>query len=78
MINKLINNRGGLYNRVTHRIKLEPFTLNECEEFLKSKSGIFDKYQIVQLYMVMGGIPFYLEQVERGKRNQDFKRIRRK
>src|SRR5258708_850305 len=64
MINKLINNRGGLYNRVTHRIKLEPFTLKECEEFLKYKLGIFDKYQIVQLYMVLGGIPFYLEQVD--------------
>lgn len=64
MINKLINNMGGLYNRVTHRIKLEPFTLKECEEFLKYKSGIFDKYQIVQLYMILGGIPFYLEQVD--------------
>ena len=64
MINKLIHNRGGLYNRVTHRIKLEPFTLKESEEFLKYKSGIFDKYQIVQLYMVFGGIPFYLEQVD--------------
>jgi hypothetical protein len=64
MINKLIHNKGGLYNRVTHRIKLEPFTLKECEEFLKYKSGIFDKYQIVQLYMVLGGIPFYLEQVD--------------
>ncbi len=64
MINKLIHNRGGLYNRVTHRIKLEPFTLKECEEFLKHKSGLFDKYQVVQLYMVLGGIPFYLEQVD--------------
>jgi len=63
MINKLIHNRGGLYNRVTHRIKLEPFTLKECEEFLKYKSGIFDRYQVVQLYMVLGGIPFYLDQV---------------
>jgi hypothetical protein len=43
---------------------LEPFTLKESEEFLKYKSGIFDKYQIVQLYMVFGGIPFYLEQVD--------------
>ena len=64
MTNKLIHNRGGLYNRVTCRIKLEPFTLKECEEFLKYKSGIFDRYQIVQLYMVLGGIPFYLEQVD--------------
>jgi AAA+ ATPase superfamily predicted ATPase len=64
MINKLINNKGGLHNRVTHRIRLEPFTLKESEEFLKYKTAIFDRYQIVQLYMVMGGIPFYLEQID--------------
>ncbi|WP_436490114.1 AAA family ATPase [Chitinophaga sp. ARDCPP14] len=64
MINKLINNKGGLHNRVTHRIRLESFTLKECEDFLKYKKAIFDRYQIIQLYMVMGGIPFYLEQVD--------------
>ncbi|NML41356.1 AAA family ATPase [Chitinophaga sp. G-6-1-13] len=63
MINKLINNKGGLHNRVTHRLRLEPFTLKECEEFLKYRTATFDRYQIIQLYMVMGGIPFYLEQV---------------
>ncbi len=63
MINKLINNRGGLHNRITHRIRLQPFTLPECEEFFKSKSAGFDRYQIVLLYMVLGGIPFYLDQV---------------
>ncbi|HEV9037479.1 MAG TPA: ATP-binding protein [Puia sp.] len=65
MINKLIHSNGGLYNRVTHRVKLEPFTLNECEQYFKSRSEAFnDRYQIVQLYMVMGGIPFYLKQVD--------------
>jgi AAA+ ATPase superfamily predicted ATPase len=65
MINKLIHNKGGLYNRVTHRMKLEPFTLHECEQYFRSRSDAFtDRYQIVQLYMVMGGIPFYLKQVD--------------
>ncbi|WP_343743550.1 ATP-binding protein [Chitinophaga sp.] len=64
MINKLINNRGGLHNRVTHRMRLEPFTLKECEAFFKSKKAAYDQYQIIQLYMVLGGIPFYLEQVD--------------
>ncbi len=63
MISKLINNKGGLHNRVTHRIRLEPFTLKECEAFLKAKKANFDRYQVIQLYMVMGGIPFYLEQI---------------
>jgi uncharacterized protein len=64
MINKLINNKGGLHNRITHRIKLEPFTLNECEAFFKNKKAVFDRYQLVQLYMTLGGIPFYLDQVD--------------
>jgi AAA+ ATPase superfamily predicted ATPase len=67
MINKLINNKGGLHNRVTHRIRLEPFTLNECEEFFKYKGANFDRYQVIQLYMAMGGIPFYLEQIVAGQ-----------
>lgn len=65
MINKLIHNKGGLYNRVTHRMNLEPFTLHECEQYFKHRSAAFnDRYQLVQLYMVMGGIPFYLKQVD--------------
>lgn len=66
MINKLINSKGGLHNRVTHRIRLQPFTLYECEAFFKAKSAGFDRYQIILLYMVMGGIPFYLDQVNTG------------
>lgn len=67
MIGNLLNNRGGLHNRITHRINLEPFTLNETEAFLKQKAGVFDRYQIAQLYMTFGGIPFYLEQIESGE-----------
>jgi AAA+ ATPase superfamily predicted ATPase len=67
MINKLIHNKGGLYNRVTKRIKLAPFTLNECEQYLRSKNSILDRYQIIQLYMVMGGIPFYWDEVIPGR-----------
>jgi len=63
----LINNRGGLHNRVTHQIKLEPFTLGECEIFFKQKSAVFDRYQLIQLYMALGGIPFYLDRVESNK-----------
>lgn len=63
MINRLINNHGGLHNRITERIKMEPFTLREAELMLKSKNNVLDRYQILQLYMVMGGIPFYLDAV---------------
>lgn len=67
MIHSLLMNTGGLYNRVTHRIKLEPFTLAECEAYFRERGGAYNRYQLVQLYMVFGGIPFYLEQVDTGK-----------
>jgi hypothetical protein len=64
MINVLINNSGGLHNRITQKMKIEPFTLQETEEMLIAKNGVFDRYQIVQLYMVFGGIPYYLDAIE--------------
>ncbi|MEM9885776.1 MAG: ATP-binding protein [Bacteroidota bacterium] len=67
MINELINHKGGLHNRVTEKIKLEPFQLKEAEQLLKLKNPSIDRYQILQLYMVMGGIPFYLEAVKSGQ-----------
>lgn len=66
MINKLINNKGGLHNRVTERIKIEPFTLQECTDLLKHKKIKLDQYHLLQLYMVLGGIPFYWEAVKKG------------
>lgn len=66
MVNKLINNHGGLHNRVTHRIRLLPFNLAECEAYCQMRGMHFSRYQIVQLYMVMGGVPFYLEQLRKG------------
>jgi uncharacterized protein len=63
MINKLIKNKGGLHNRVTKRIKVAPFTLQECEELVQSKKSVLDRYQLIQLYMVLGGIPFYWDEV---------------
>ena len=63
MMNELINNTGGLHNRVTHKMKIEPFSLREAEILLTKKQGNFTRYQIVQLYMVLGGIPYYLDVV---------------
>ena len=63
MINQLIHNRGGLHNRVTERINMFPFSLRETEQMLHGKGAAFNRYQILQLYMVMGGIPFYLDAI---------------
>lgn len=63
--NKIIKNRGGLHNRVTRQIRLEPFTLNETEQFLKSKKIVMSRFQILECYMILGGVPYYLEQLEK-------------
>lgn len=67
MVEKVINNKAGLHNRVTQRIHLQPFTLSETKLFLESKKNNLDTYQIIQLYMVMGGIPHYLENIVAGE-----------
>lgn len=67
IINQLINNRGGLHNRITTRIHLKPFSLKETKQYLLSRGINYDPHQIIQLYMTVGGIPFYLEQLYPGK-----------
>lgn len=67
MVQKIINDKGGLHNRVTQQIHLQPFTLAETESFFVSKKITFDRYQLLLLYMAMGGIPHYLAQVKGGK-----------
>jgi len=66
IMDKLINNHGGLYGRVTREIKLEPFSLAECEACLLERNIQFSRYDIVHAYMILGGIPYYLNYMERG------------
>ena len=61
MIEKVINDTGGLHNRVTDILHLHPFTLKETEEFLAAKNIKYPRYQILLLYMALGGIPMYLD-----------------
>lgn len=67
MIQNIVNNKGGLHNRVTRKIRLLPFNLKETEEFLKTRNVNLDRYQVLQLYMIMGGIPHYLKEVHKGE-----------
>ncbi|HQS93152.1 MAG TPA: ATP-binding protein [Alphaproteobacteria bacterium] len=67
MLSHLINAKGGLYNRVTRPLLLEPFTLSETKDFLAQKKIKLTEKQILELYMVMGGIPFYLNQLDSTK-----------
>ena len=63
MIDNVVKNHGGLHNRITRRIELQPFTLREAEEFLASRNIRWSRYQIAECYMMMGGIPYYLDNI---------------
>jgi AAA+ ATPase superfamily predicted ATPase len=67
MLDNVINAKGGLHNRLTKVILLEPFDLKQTKEFLKYRKIALTQQQVLDLYMVMGGIPHYLKQVERGR-----------
>lgn len=60
----ILNNTGGLHNRVTRHIILQPFNLRECEDLLESNGVRLTRYQIAEAYMVFGGIPYYLEMLQ--------------
>lgn len=64
---KLINNHGGLYGRLTYEIKLAQFTLSECEELYRSNNVNYSKYDIIQSYMILGGIPYYMNYMRAGR-----------
>jgi hypothetical protein len=66
IVKNIINNKGGLYNRVTKRIHLEPLNLAQTKEYLVHENIRLGDRQIADLYMVLGGIPFYLSQIEPG------------
>jgi len=67
MIKKVINDRGGLYGRLSAEMRLQPFTLSEVEEYFLSRQISLIRKQIVEIYMATGGVPKYLSFVERGK-----------
>ena len=68
MIKKIISNKSGLHNRLTRpSINLKPFTLRETEEYLISRDIHLDRKQIIDIYMALGGVAYYLDLVPRGK-----------
>lgn len=67
MIRNIINNKGGLHNRISQKIRLLPFTLFETELYLKSKQVNLDHYQILQIYMAIGGVTQYLKNIKPGQ-----------
>jgi len=62
----LFENKGGLHGRITGRIHLMPFSLGECEMYLSFLGVVMTRYQILESYMVFGGIPYYLRLFVKG------------
>lgn len=60
MVKKIVENHGGLHNRLTYKLKLNPFNVGEVKEFLESKNIYWDYQMVTECYMVLGGIPYYL------------------
>lgn len=67
IINKVLKNHGGLHNRVNLRISLQPFTLHECELYAKTKGIRATRYDLLEYYMVLGGVAFYWSLLDKGK-----------
>ena len=67
MLDKVVHNKGGLYNRLTVQIALRPFALKECEELMAAKGIVMSRQQMVECYMVMGGVPYYWDLLQRGR-----------
>lgn len=67
MIKKILKSKGGLHNRVSEKIRLTQFNLHEVELFLKVKGVRWSRYDIAQLYLTTGGVPYYLDAVRKGE-----------
>jgi hypothetical protein len=56
---------GVALNRITVNIPFQPFNLKEVQNYLKYQNHQFSKDQVLQIYMVMGGIPHYLNSLKK-------------
>lgn len=65
MVRNVIDNHGGLHDRVTHEMHLHPFTLGETEEFFANSGFVWNRLSIIQAYMAIGGVPYYMSLFEK-------------
>jgi AAA+ ATPase superfamily predicted ATPase len=67
MLQNIVRERGGLHNRVTRWLRVEPFSLGDAEALLASRGVELGRFQTAELYMALGGVPHYLSQVRSGE-----------
>ena len=65
MMEHIVSNKGGLHNRIQLKIRLEPFSLIQAHEFLLAQGHNYTPEQTLQIYLIMGGIPFYLKLLQK-------------
>ncbi|MBR0163326.1 MAG: ATP-binding protein [Lachnospiraceae bacterium] len=60
IIDNIVRDTGGFYHRITRQIHLQPFSLGECMQLLEANGMQMSHRQIIESYMVFGGVPYYL------------------
>ena len=66
MVKKIIKNKGGLHNRLNHRLSLKPFPLGLCEKMAQSRGLVLTRKQMLEAYMIFGGVPYYWSLLQKG------------
>lgn len=67
MLRRIVHAKGGLHNRITRQLRLEPFTVAEANAYLRTRRIRLKPIELMELYMAIGGVPYYLSLVERGR-----------
>ena len=65
IVNNILTDKGGFYNRITKKMLIMPFTLSECNQFYKENNILFSNKQVIESYMIFGGIPYYLDLLDK-------------
>lgn len=66
IVKKVFRNKGGLHNRLSFKINLKPFTLKECEKYSKAAGLVMTRFQKLEAYMILGGVPYYWSFLNKG------------
>lgn len=67
MLDNIINAKGGLHNRITDELLLKPFNLGQTKRFLNGINLKYSDKQVLDIYLIMGGVPYYLKSLKRSK-----------
>lgn len=67
IVHKIVQGKGGWHRRVTDLIRVPQFKLHEVSAYLAHQHIRLSRLDVVKLYMVFGGVPYYLAFMRRGE-----------